>query len=140
MSARPVTLIRGSAVVRIVWGAILMREAKPILARFGNQTETAVVVARVLAGRHLLQGAVTAAVPRRGVVSIGAVADLTHAATAVAAAVMARRWRTVTLTDAALAAVFAGVGLCLAAAVGANPSKAAAGKGMRVSRSRRAVA
>jgi hypothetical protein len=72
------------------------------------------VVARILGGRQLAQGAVTTAFPDPTVLAAGAAIDALHSATAVALAVAARRWRNAAITDAVIAATLAGTGCWLA--------------------------
>jgi Domain of unknown function (DUF5911) len=68
-------------------------------------------VARVLGVRHLIQAAVTAAVPNAAVLTIGAQVDLAHAASMLALAATSRPLRRAGLADGLTAAVFAAGGM-----------------------------
>jgi hypothetical protein len=100
--------------LRLAWGTALLgaplRCISLVPGAPAGVPDDAVTVARVLGGRHVLQGlAEIAAWPslRR----LGAAADILHAATGVALAATDRRWRSVARADAALATGFAVAGL-----------------------------
>ena len=115
MDRSTLRLTRAVALLRSAWGGVLVLEGRTILDAFGNRpAESSLVVARVLGGRQVAQGPITAAVPGPAVLAGGAAIDVLHAATAVGLALAARRWRGMALSDAAVAATLAGTGCWLA--------------------------
>jgi hypothetical protein len=108
-------LTRGAALVRAAWGGALLLDAAAILNSSGNRpTRSSLIVARVLGGRQVAQGAISAAFPEPAVLAGGVAADALHSATAVGLALVSPRWRSVALTEAVLAATLAGTGCWLA--------------------------
>lgn len=95
------------AAIRALWGtALLVVPAHLLRATGSTPTRTAVGVARVLGGRHLLQAAATTIRPT-SLVRWGAAADAAHAATGLALAAASCRWRRTALIDSVVAAGFA---------------------------------
>jgi hypothetical protein len=114
MDRSTLRLARAAALLRSAWGGVLLLDARAILDSFGGRpAKSSLFAARVLGGRQVVQGAVTAAAPGPAVLAGGAAVDALHSATAIALALAARRWRTVALTDAAIAATLAGTGCWL---------------------------
>jgi hypothetical protein len=114
MSPSTRTLARAAALTRLTWGAVLLVGTGPLLARFGHRpADGPVTVGRVLGGRQVAQGLVTALAPGPAVLTAGAAADTLHAATAVGLAVTAPRWRTVALTEVVIASTLAATGFWL---------------------------
>lgn len=107
---------RQLALFRAAWGATLLARPTLVLPLFGEPAEAGVGadVLRVLGVRHVAQAALTAAAPTTTVITLGAVADLLHAASAVGFARLDRRHRRAGLRDAALAATFAGLSIVAA--------------------------
>jgi hypothetical protein len=115
MDRSTLRLTRAVALIRWAWGGALLLQAKAILDSFGDRpTSSSIVVARVLGGRQVAQGVITAAAPAPAVLAGGVAADALHSVTGLALALLARRWRSVALTDAAIAATLAGTGCWLA--------------------------
>jgi hypothetical protein len=113
------TVRRVAALVRGGWGVALLTAPEPILAAFGHRgPRPAVMVARLLGARQVIQATVTAAAPTRLVVIGGALADALHALTGVGLAVAAPGWRRIAAADAAVASVLSGVGWVLAEPAG----------------------
>jgi len=102
----------GLALAEAAWGATLLLFARPLLqALEGEPVDRQVInVARVLGGRQLLQGLVTARRPTRRILRIGAAVDVLHAATMVAAAAASVGPRRLTVASATLAAAFSAAG------------------------------
>ena len=71
-------------------------------------------VVRVLGGRSIGQGVLTAIRADRTTLTLGAAVDIAHLATMVALAAASPRWRRTASGSAALAAVSAAAGLALA--------------------------
>ena len=115
MDRSTLRLTRAAALARSAWGGALLLDGRTMLSAFGDRpTKSSLIVARVLGARQVAQGVITAAVPSPPVLVAGAVVDLLHATTVVGLALAARRWRSVALTDAAVAATLAGTGWWLA--------------------------
>lgn len=98
--------------VRVAWGLTLLAAPGRCIALGGGPAPgaDAVAVARVLAGRHVLQGVVElASWPRLR--RLGATVDALHAASMMSLAAVDRRWRRVALVDSSLASAFALLGL-----------------------------
>jgi hypothetical protein len=68
-------------------------------------------VAQVLGIRHLIQAALTAAVPEPAALAIGGQVDAVHAASMLLLAAVSRAGRRAALTDALTEAAFAAAGL-----------------------------
>lgn len=98
--------------LRAGWGALLVATPGPILRLMGgtDQGRTPRRLVRLLGARHMLQAA---AEQRFGGTArqIGVGVDLIHAATDVAFGYVDPRWRRAVLTDAAIAAGFAVIGV-----------------------------
>ncbi|MEP7022504.1 MAG: hypothetical protein ABJB47_01565 [Actinomycetota bacterium] len=78
--------------------------------------------ARILGARHLTQALTTSGQPDRAVLTLGAEADATHAASMAALAIMSRRWRRAALTDALIATTLTAAGLAVARAANTEPA------------------
>jgi len=107
----PVSL-DAAAVARAAYGCALLIAPDTLLGLAGRPPAGpgAVVVARVLAARHLLQAAVTTAKPAAPIGGLGAAVDVLHAATGLALAAVSPRWRRAALVDAATATALAVAG------------------------------
>ncbi len=105
-------LLRASAVTRAGWGFALLVVPERVLAISGpGPVPThALVLARVLGARQLLQSAATVVAPTRPVAAVGAAVDLLHAGTDVALAAVSPRWRRIAVVDALLGAALIAVG------------------------------
>ena len=91
-------------VVRAAWGAACLLAPRRVAALAGDAPDhRALVVTRVLGGRHLVQAAFTLRAPGPAVLAAGAWVDTVHAATAVVLAVVDRRRARSALVDAAVA-------------------------------------
>ena len=104
--------MRGAAVARAGWGCVLLVATGRVL-RVGGRPPAppaALAVARVLGARQLVQAAVTAVRPGGPVAGVSAAVDALHAATDVALAAVAPRWRRIALADTAVAAALAAAG------------------------------
>lgn len=99
-------------VARAGWATALLLVPERVLGVGGQPSipAAAVVVARVLGARQLLQAALTAAAPTGSLLSAGAAVDAVHAGTNVGLAAMSPRWRRIALIDAVIAATFAASG------------------------------
>jgi hypothetical protein len=99
-------------VARAGWAAVLLLAPQRVLGVGGQPAipAPAVVVARVLGARHLLQSALTAAAPTGSLLAAGAAVDAVHAGTDVGLAAVSPRWRRIALVDAVIAAAFAAAG------------------------------
>jgi hypothetical protein len=96
--------IRATAVLRAGWAGALLLVPGRLLRIPGPAPvpAAAVVVARVLGARHLLQAAVSVAVPTGSVAGLGAVVDTVHTGTCLVLAAAWPRWRHAALLDAAV--------------------------------------
>jgi hypothetical protein len=105
MTGRQLALIRG------MWGATLLARPTLVLPLLGEPAEAGIGadVLRVLGARHVAQAALTAAAPTPTVLTLGAAADLLHAASAFGFARVDRGHRRAGRRDAVLAATFAGL-------------------------------
>ncbi|MBQ1016803.1 hypothetical protein KBX71_02870 [Micromonospora sp. D93] len=99
---------------RLAWGGLLLLAPVALLRPVGPITTTAVMTLRVLGARHVAQTAVTLWRPTRGVFAAGAAVDGLHCATALVLAAADRRQRPAALTDAAVAATWAVLGVIVA--------------------------
>ena len=74
--------VRPAELARAGWGTMLLLAPRRVLGVLDGSApdERAVLVARVLGGRHLLQAVVTLAVPSPATSRAGAAVDLLHAA------------------------------------------------------------
>jgi|tagenome__1003787_1003787.scaffolds.fasta_scaffold20296325_1 hypothetical protein len=105
-ATRPVRL---SAAVRGAWGCVLLLAPAQALTLCARRPVDgpAVVVARVLGARQVLQSAVTAFAPTVAVTGLSAIVDALHGSTSAALAVVSPQWRRVALVDMAIAASLA---------------------------------
>ena len=101
----------GAAVAGL--GAALLADPHRVADAAGAPSADAWVV-RVLGARQLVQGLVTLAAPRRGVLIGGAVVDATHGASMVALAAASSRFRHGAATSGAAAGLSAVLGGVLA--------------------------
>lgn len=94
---------RALGAARVAWGTALLLAPKRLVKAAGGQPDPAAVrVARLLAGRHLAQGALElAAWPRWR--RAGEAVDLLHSASLLPVAALDRRQRRALLVDSALA-------------------------------------
>lgn len=98
--------------VRAAWGTVLLAAPDLIVGR-GHSRCTGTVARRtvqVLGGRQVIQSALTAWRPTTAVLTVGAAADVLHAASMVALAVVDARWRGRAAADAVLGSSFAVAG------------------------------
>ena len=98
--------------VRSGWGALLLVAPGPILRLMGGVDEgrTPRRLVRILGARHIVQAAVE---QRFGGTArkLGVGVDVIHAATDIAFGYIDPRWRRAVVTDAAIAATFATIGI-----------------------------
>jgi hypothetical protein len=119
VSGRPrrpawVRLVGGLTAARLGWGAALVLAPGPMVRTLGGaETPRSRRVARVLGVRHLIQG-LWERTSAPGRLRLGSLVDASHALSAVALAVLDRRWRRAALADAALAMAFGLGGIQLA--------------------------
>ena len=103
---------RAIEVARALWGAALMIGPRTVLEQVhGVRADSrSIAVARVLGARHLTQAALSGIRPTPAVLALGVWVDAVHAGTALTFAAAdharARAW----ITDAAVAAGWAGAG------------------------------
>lgn len=104
--------VRTTAVVRTVWGAVLVLMPERLLraGAGGPIPAPAVAAVRVLGLRHLLQAGVTATLPTGPVAGLGALVDTAHASSCVAVAAWSPRWRRAALIDLAVETALAASG------------------------------
>jgi hypothetical protein len=105
-----VSVVRTSALTRVIWGATLVSAPRSVLrALGGRQSALAEAVLRVLGARHLLQATATALCPSRAMLASGAGLDGLHVTTALALAVVDPSQTRIALTDAGIAAIWIGL-------------------------------
>ena len=99
--------------LRASYGAALVLVPGPViwLATGQRPSRRACRVAQVLGIRHLIQAALTAAVPEPAALAIGGQVDAVHAASMLLLAAVSRAGRRAALTDALTEAAFAAAGL-----------------------------
>lgn len=104
--------IRLIEVVRAGWGAALLAAPSEVLDHIhGVQVDRkALVVSRILGARHLVQATLSGINPGPEVLAAGVWVDTVHSITALGLAALDRRRARGGLTDAAFAAVWAGMG------------------------------
>jgi hypothetical protein len=104
---------RGFQKLRATYGAALVLVPGPViwLATGQRPSRRACRVAQVLGIRHLIQAALTAAVPEPAALAIGGQVDAVHAASMLLLAAVSRAGRRAALTDALTEAAFAAAGL-----------------------------
>jgi hypothetical protein len=108
----PISVVRTSAVTRLVWGATLLSAPGLVLRLLGGrQTRLAHTILRVLGARHVVQATVTAVRPNRVVLMGGAGLDGLHALSALALAAVDPSQVRIGLTDAGMAATWIGLDL-----------------------------
>jgi len=92
---------------RAVWGIALLAATRPLLRTMRTAADTpAVVTARVLGARQVLQALVTTVRPSRTIRLVGAGADALHALTAIGLAAGSRPRRVPGLVETGLAAAW----------------------------------
>jgi len=103
MTSRQLSTARGA------WGALLLlAPAVPLRALTGgSEPGGGPTLLRILGARHVLQAAVTLAMPTAWTLRLGAVADALHSVSALAFAAVDDRERRAPLLDAAVAAAWA---------------------------------
>ena len=86
---------------------------RQLIAATGKQNVSAgaLLTARLLGVRHVVQATTRLASPATLVVRLGAAADALHGLSAFGLAIIDRRWRRVALLDAAAATSFAAAGV-----------------------------
>ncbi|MEV4345142.1 SDR family oxidoreductase [Actinoplanes sp. NPDC049596] len=94
-----------AAVARTAWAGTLLLAARTVLRP--PAPRGAPTAARILAARHLLQAATTAARPTPAITATGLLIDTLHATTDLAAATLAPSWRRIALIDATATAALA---------------------------------
>jgi hypothetical protein len=97
--------LTASTAVRCGWGGLLLLFPAPVLRAASDAPTggTAVLCARLLGVRHLLQAALTRRSPGPGTPGWGAAADAAHAATMATVALESRQWRRAGLADMVVA-------------------------------------
>ncbi|MBI1376491.1 MAG: hypothetical protein GC157_03265 [Frankiales bacterium] len=110
------TRIRSFAVLRAAWGGALLAAPDRLFcaANAHQYDELGVAAARVLGGRDLVQGLVTALLPRTSVRRAGAAVDAVHALSMLAVAATPSATRRAALVSGLLASAELGIGLRLA--------------------------
>jgi hypothetical protein len=105
---------------RAGWGAALLLAPRQVLEQVHHVhvDRKSLIVARILGARHLSQAALSGIGPSPDVLALGIWADCAHAATALTFAALDPSRARAALTDAAIAAVWAGAG-CRDLATGA---------------------
>lgn len=106
MKIRLIEVLRGG------WGAVLLTAPSDVLGHIhGVQVDRkALVVTRILGGRHLVQALLSGIDPGPEVLAAGVWVDTVHSVTALGLAVADRRRARGAVTDAAVAASWAGLG------------------------------
>ena len=101
--------MRTATAARLALGAAGLGQTRRVYRVWsgGSPSSRVLLVARVLAARHLLQGAVVAARPSRRMVAAGAAVDGLHGLSMVALAVVSSTYRRPAATSACVAAGFA---------------------------------
>ena len=104
------------ATLRLGYAALLLA-APDLLIQLSTgypSDRAARAVTRLLGGRHLIQGILTISTPSTPMLAFGAGADVAHALSMLALAMLNRRRGRAELTDAAVAATLATAGAILA--------------------------
>lgn len=104
--------IRAIELIRTGWGVLLLAAPNEVLDRIhGVQVDRkALVVTRILGARHLTQALLSGVNPSPEVLAAGVWVDTVHSATALGLAVVDRRRARGGVTDAVVAASWAGLG------------------------------
>jgi hypothetical protein len=112
--------LAGLCALRAAWGAVLVAAPERALTIVGGRepARTQCGVVRVLGARQLLQAVSGIVRPTPRVVSSGAVADLLHGATCVAAVMVLPDWRRVAIVEGSVALGFAAAGHACARGIG----------------------
>lgn len=98
----PLALIRG------LWGAVLLIAPRALLDRLGEPSNGVVHVTRALGARHLIEALILSARQRPVPPRWPVIVDVAHAASMIATAACSRRLRRDALASAAIAGVLAG--------------------------------
>lgn len=111
-AATPLRGNRGIELGRAAWGVALLADPDGVLGTVHGLTvdRRSRVVARILGARHLAQATLSGRRPSPEVLAMGAWVDAVHALTAVALAVVDPGRARAGVTDAAIAAGWAGAG------------------------------
>ncbi|PZS37615.1 MAG: hypothetical protein DLM62_18245 [Pseudonocardiales bacterium] len=115
------------AVLRAGYGALLLAAPDPVIRLYtGHRADQLTrAVTRVLGGRQLVQGILTAGTPGALVLALGAEVDLAHVASMLGLAVLDQQRRRAGLVDAAAAGAFAIAGAILACRAPMQPEPTA---------------
>lgn len=99
--------------MRAGWGTALLVAPRQVMTRVHHVQvdRPSTAVARVLGARHLVQAGLSGLSPSAEVLALGVWVDTAHALTAVGLAAVDRTRARAGLTDAAIAAAWAGLGL-----------------------------
>lgn len=104
--------IRAIELIRAGWGGVLLAAPADVLSHIhGVRVDRkAIVVTRILGARHLVQAALSGVNPGPEVLAAGVWVDTVHSATALGLALADRRRARGGVTDALVAASWAGLG------------------------------
>lgn len=104
--------VRAIELIRAGWGAVLLAAPAEVLSHLqGVQVDReAIVVTRILGARHLAQALLSGVDPGPEVLAAGVWVDTVHSATALGLAAIDRRRARGGVTDAVVAASWAGLG------------------------------
>lgn len=104
--------VRAIELIRAGWGAVLLAAPAEVLGHLhGVQVDRkAIVVTRILGARHLAQALLSGSDPGPEVLAAGVWVDTVHSATALGLAAIDRRRARGGVTDAVVAASWAGLG------------------------------
>ena len=105
-------VIRKIEILRAAWGVALLIAPRRVLTDIHHVTvdRKSLVIARILGVRHLTQAFLSGLSPSPEVLAMGVWVDLAHAGTALGLAGADRSRARAGLTDAGIAATFAGLG------------------------------
>jgi len=99
--SRPLQVVSSAALIG--WGAALLVRPDAVAAAVGGRPTPPSWLVRVLGARQVVQQVVVLARPTSAVVNTASAVDLTHAASMLAALVLAPRYRRAELVSAAVA-------------------------------------
>ena len=96
--------MRGAAVARAVYGALLLVAAEDLTRKVtGTDSRVAAAVARMLGARHLLQALTLDRTRSRGLLAVGVAIDLLHGLSVLAVAALSSTYRRATVLNAMVA-------------------------------------